>query len=137
MFFSSKCLNELESVVSNELAPVLRYFASNKLSVYFNKTNDMLISSARKTARININNTKRNSFVKYLGVYIDAHLNWEPQIQHVSNKLAKNIGILNKVRKYVDLNVLMQLLYSCSPLLKLGCYELRQCMQNKTHKGID
>ena len=94
MFFSSKCLNELESVVNNELAPVLRYFASNKLSVIFNKTNYMLISSARKTARININNTKRNSFVKYLGVYIDAHLNWKPQIQHVSNKLAKNIGIL-------------------------------------------
>ena len=87
MFFSSSCLNELESVVNNEPALVLRYCATNKLSVNFKKTNYMLISSA-KTVRININNIERKSFIKYLGVYIDEHLNCEPQIQH-ENKLAK------------------------------------------------
>ena len=55
----------------------------------------MLISSARKTVHININNIERKSFsVKYVLVYIEEHLNWEPQIQHVNNKLAKNLGIL-------------------------------------------
>ena len=39
--------------------------------------------------RTNINNIERKSFVKYLGVYIDEHLNWETQIQHVNSKLAK------------------------------------------------
>ena len=95
MFFSSSCLNKLESVVDNELALVLRYCTSNKLSVNFKKTHYMLISSARKTVHININNIERKSFsVKYVLVYIDEHLNWEPQIQHVNNKLAKNLGIL-------------------------------------------
>ena len=81
----------------------------------------MLISSAKKTVRININNIERKSFVKYLGVYIDEHLNWEPQIQHVNNKLAKNIGILYKVRKYLNLNVLKQLYYTLVyPYLSYG-----------------
>ena len=71
----------------------------------------MLIASAKKTVRINIQNIEHKSFVKYLGVYIDEHLSWEPQIQHVNNKLAKNIGILYKVRKYLDLNALKQLYY--------------------------
>ena len=42
IFFSSSCLNELESVANNELALVLRYCASNKLSVNFKETNYML-----------------------------------------------------------------------------------------------
>ena len=62
----------------------------------------MIIPSARKTVCININNIGLKSFVKYylIGIYIlDEHLNGEPQIQHISNKLAKNIGILYKVYK--------------------------------------
>ena len=54
----------------------------------------MLILSAKKTVRININNIERKSFVKHLGVYADEHLTWKPQIQHVNNKRAKNIGRL-------------------------------------------
>ena len=84
-FSSSSCLNEFESVVNNELALVLKYCATNKLSVNLKKTNYMLILSAKKTVNININNIERKSFVKYLGVYIDEHLHWEPQIQHVRN----------------------------------------------------
>ena len=98
---------------------MLKYCATNKLSVNLKKTNYMLILSAKKT--VNINNIERKSFVKYLGVYIDEHLNWEPQIQHVHNKLAKNIGILHKIRKYVDLNVLKQLCHCLVyPYLGLG-----------------
>ena len=69
----------------------------------------MLILSAKKTVRININNIEHKSFVKS---YIDEHLNWESQIQHVKNKIAKNVGILYKIRKYVDLNVPKQLYYT-------------------------
>ena len=94
------------------VALVLRYCATNKLSVNLKKTNYMLILSAKKTVHININNIERKSFVKYLRIYIDEHLNWEPQIQHVNNKLAKNIDVLYKIRKYVDLNVLKQLYYT-------------------------
>ena len=33
-----------------------------------------------------------------MGLYTDKHLNWQPQIQHVNNELAKSIGILSKLR---------------------------------------
>ena len=39
MFFSSNSSNELEFVVNNKLELVLKYCASNKLSVNFKKTN--------------------------------------------------------------------------------------------------
>ena len=38
----------------------------------------MIISLPRKAVGININNIGRKSFVKYLGIYIDEHLNGKP-----------------------------------------------------------
>ena len=48
----------------------------------------MLISPTGKIVHINIDNIARKPFVKYLGIYIDEHLNWEPQIRHIAKKIA-------------------------------------------------
>ena len=61
------------------------------------------------------------SYIKYLGIYLDEHLQWEPQIQHVNNKLAKNVGIINKLRHYLDFYMLKQLYYTLIyPYLNYG-----------------
>ena len=58
---------------------------------------------------------------------MDKHLNWQPQIQHVNNKLAKNVGILSKLRYYIDLNILKQIYYAliypylCHGIFAWGC----------------
>ena len=121
IFFACDNLKELESIMNDELKLVLKYCVINKLSVNFKKTNYMLISSSRKKAQINIHNIERKSYIKYLGIYIDEHLTWEPQIQHINNKLAKNIGIINKLRYYLDLHMLKQLYYTLIyPYLNYG-----------------
>ena len=43
----------------------------------------------------------RKKKVLHLGIYLDEHLQWEPQIQHVNNKLAENAGIINKLRHLI------------------------------------
>ena len=40
------------------------------------------------------------------------NLHWGLQTQHINNKLAKNIAIINKLRYFVDLHALKQLYYS-------------------------
>ena len=45
-------------------------------------------------------------------MYIDRHLHWRPQIKHINNKLAKNRGIITKLRYYVNLHTMKQLYYS-------------------------
>ena len=40
--------------------------------------------------------------MKYLGVKIDEHLPWKPQIDGISTKLNKANAILSKVRHFVD-----------------------------------
>ena len=70
---------------------------------------------------LNIHNIDCKSYIKYLGIYLDEHLQWEPQIQHVNNKLAKNVGIINKLRHYPDFYMLKQLYYTLIyPYLNYG-----------------
>ena len=55
----------------------------------------MVISSSRLNGSIHIHNIERQSQIKYQGVYIDQNLHWAPQIQHIKNKIVKNVGIIN------------------------------------------
>ena len=62
-----------------------------------------------------------------LKAHHDKHLDWQPQTQHVNNKLAKNLQILSKLRYFIDLNILKQLNYVLIypylsySILALGC----------------
>jgi len=81
----------------------------------------MLIISSKKKILLNIHNIECKNYIKYLGIYLDEHLQWGPQIQHVNNKLAKTVGIINKLRYYVDFHRLKQLYYtSIYPYLNYG-----------------
>ena len=86
------------------------------------KTNFMLITNSNKKIRdIQIKNIEKRDFIKYLGIYIDKNLNWDYQIKHVNNKIAKNTGIINKLRYYLDLKTLKQLYYTLIyPYLNYG-----------------
>ena len=64
----------------------------------------MSVSSSRCHPKINITGIEQKDYIEYLGVYIDKHLNWQPQIQHVNNKLAKNLG------KWCALNLIYYIL---------------------------
>ena len=112
MFYTSNNLRNLESVMNKEFKLVVKYSATNKLSINLSKTNYILVSSSRLSGSINVNDIKIQSQIKYLGVYIDQHLHWGPQIKHINSKLAKNIGIVTKLRHYVNLHTLKQLYYS-------------------------
>ena len=74
----------------------------------------MIITSPKKKTYITITawNIEQKSQIKYLGVFIDEHLKWDAQLQHINNKITKNIGILFKLRHYVPISSLKQLYYT-------------------------
>ena len=91
----------------------------------------MLVSSSRCHPKINITVIEQKDYIKYLGVCTDKHLNWQPQTQHVNNKLAKNLGILSKLRYYIDLNILKQIYYALIYPFELWYSCLGICQQNQ------
>ena len=52
---------------------------------------------------------------------INSHLNWKSQVNYISQKIKRNIGILSKLRHYVNLKTLTNLYYSLIyPFLTYG-----------------
>ena len=52
--------------------------------------------------KINNNEIKRSSSIKFLGVLVDENLTWIDHITLVENKLSKNLGLLHKAKNYLN-----------------------------------
>ena len=134
IFYSSNNINELEKTINDELKHILKYCNENKLSINFKKTNYMLIRSPKKKCNITIEtcSIERKKKIKYLGVFIDERLQRDAQLKHVQNKIAKNTGVINKLRHFVSIHMLKQLYYALIyiyiSLLKLWYNELGYCL---------
>ena len=94
------------------------------LSINFKKTNYMIISSPKKKTniRITVCSIEQKSEIKYLGVFIDEHLKWDAQLQHINDKRTKNTEVLLKLRHYVPMSTLKQL----TKLYKIKLYSSRK-----------
>ena len=103
IFYSNKDPLVVESVINDELKKLLSYCETNKLTVNFKKTHYMIIKSPKKKIpMIKVSQIEQKQYIKYLGVYIDQNLNWEQHIKFVLGKISKNIGIINKLRHYLN-----------------------------------
>ena len=77
---------------------------ANRLSLNIIKTEYMIIGVAQKLNQlgkipgININNTllKRVPFTKSLGIITDETLSWENNIEYISTKIKRGIGVLGR-----------------------------------------
>ena len=90
---------------------------ANRLSISTSKTNFILFhspkSKPRKTLNVKIDGNAINEVqsVKYLGVD-DSNLTWKPRISQLSLKLSKAVGVLSKIRYFVNSDVLVMLYYA-------------------------
>ena len=63
--------------------------------------------------KLNINGftIERESYLKFLGVWIDENLRWRDHIHTVENRIAKNIGLLYQGKHYLDDNCFNQIYF--------------------------
>ena len=107
IFYTNRDQRKLKVVMNRELKKFFDYCVLNKLSVNMNKTNFMLItSSKKKRINITIHNIEQKNCIKYLGIYLDEHINWKSQIAHANSKLAKSTGIFYKLRHLLNIDML-------------------------------
>lgn len=115
IIYSGEDLNKMIEEVTEEIKKMTQWFKANKLSINLEKTKYMLFGNKKcnTDARISLDGVmlERVSEIKFLGVMLDEHISWKPQIQHVKLKLAKNIGVLGKVRHFLPYKA-MYLLFS-------------------------
>merc|ERR1712208_105723 len=88
-----------------------------KLSLNVKKSNFLHFhygKQKRKIVQIKINNTpvEEKETAKYLGTFIDNKLTWKNQIQHIKSRLARGIGMISRIRYFVDQACLLKMFFS-------------------------
>ena len=117
IYYESDDLKELEKTVNRELKLLSLWLNLNRLALNVTKTSFVIFRSNRKPVNHNvilILNRKalaQRDHVKYLGVLMDQHLNWKHQIANVSKKIGRGVGILSKLKHFLDSGLLRNIYY--------------------------
>ena len=106
---SNSSFNVLQATVNLELCKIDHWLRANKLSLNYNKTNFMLLTSRKQNPAsfkviINNHNISPEDNLKYLGV-LDNKLSWKPHVQKVK------LNYQELVESYPNLNIIQRYLY--------------------------
>ena len=118
LFCSHKELKQLEAEINNNLGFVNTWLCANKLSLNIQKTNFVIFHPPQKRSvdtvslKISDNVIKQESYIKYLGIYLDCSLSWNTQIHQVAKNIKRSVGVLFKIRRNVNTKILVNLYYA-------------------------
>ena len=114
---TGKSIEEAANKANNVLSKYINYFNMNKLSLNESKTKYMVFTqkktaSSSPTLKINDSVLERVHSIKFLGVVLNDRLDWRDHKLYIKTKISKNIGILNRCRKILNLNDIISM-YNC------------------------
>ena len=121
-------MKEIKKAMRSLLNTILDWLAANRLTLNAKKTEIVLFRSKSKlcdtrfTIKIKGHKIYPSNKVKYLGVFLDPHLEWKHQVTELAKKLSIAVGLLSKIRHYVDPTTLRSLYFSLfHSSLSYGC----------------
>ena len=90
---------------------------ANRLALNISKTNFVIFSAVNKplknvTILLGKQAIAQKDYVKYLGVLIDSKLSFKVHISSVSKKIARTIGLMYKLRYYMNQQTLVMIYHS-------------------------
>ena len=119
LFHTHDNFESLIKETNQELTRISTWLTTNKLVLNISKTNYIIFTSKGKSYNKNVsnikidgNNIQQVNKTKFLGIVIEEHLNWALHISHLCNIIARNVGILQKLRYFIPTYVLKILYHS-------------------------
>ena len=119
IFCHSKNLISLVDKAENIIKSIVNWFTANKLTLNVEKTSFIIFRSKKNTISIlpdtighgdiRIN---RESKIKYLGLTLDEHLNWDLHTNEICNKLKCLFPLFYNIRQYLDKDNIRNIYYT-------------------------
>ena len=98
--------------INTELNKISDWLKVNRLSLNVGKTKYMLFHSIKKKINfpeqgIHINGKaiERVQTFNFLGLYLDSQMTWQAHINALAGKINRSLGILNRLKHYLPLNI--------------------------------
>ena len=104
---------DMTGKINSDLAQVNSWLTSNKIAINSDKTKYISFSYRREVPlaliRIGDVKIKETNDIKFLGVYLDKRLTFKYHVKYIATKLAKSVGMLNKLKYYMPMDVMRNL----------------------------
>jgi hypothetical protein len=119
LFLSNYSIKQLYADMNFELNKISDWFTANKLSLNVKKTKYTLFYKKLQEVNLplklpdlflNYKEIKQEDSIKFLGILVDKHLSWLPHIKYLQSKVSKSIGMMYRVRPYVN-SICLKLIY--------------------------
>jgi len=99
------------------MTKVMDWLTANKLALNISKTKYMLITNKHVSTEsfvvnVNRNRIERTLTYRYLGVIVDEKLTWKEHCKQLCNTISKYVGVMYKVKHYVNNQALYMLYHS-------------------------
>ena len=117
LLYVGKTLKKIQKYVNLDLRFLCNWLKANKISLNASKTELIIFRDPRKKSshdlKIKIDGKKLipSRYVKYLGILLDCHFSWNEQELELHSKLTRAIGMLSKIRHFVDSDTLRMIYY--------------------------
>ena len=118
LLYSNKSLKKINKCINHDLALINNWLRANKICLNTSKTEIIIFRPKNKTITKHLNfriggqKIKLCNKVKYLGIFLEEHLEWNTHINILSARLNRAVGLLSKIRHYVPKFLLRTLYYA-------------------------
>ena len=130
VFIEGTSFQDISNILNKELENISIWLEANKLTININKTHYMMFHRTRvkhnTNFKIHISNNviDRSMNTKFLGVIIDSKLNWAAHILYIKNNISKSIGIIFKIRNFLDKHILRNMYFTFIYPYLIYCVEI-------------
>ena len=118
IYYEDDSLQKLESTINKELRKLHLWISVNRLSLNIDKTNFVIFHPFNKPLKYNVTikihkkAIREKNSIKYLGILIDSTLSWKDHAHYISNKLSRTVGIMYKLRPFVNTKIMNNIYYA-------------------------
>ena len=123
IFLNRNKSNDIERKLNSDLQSITMWLEANGLVINASKTEYILIGTSQKLRTLDQCIIGRVETSKYLGVTVDTHLSWNPHVDKLYKKVSSRIGMMKRIRKFLDLPT-SKLVYNATTLALLDCCDL-------------
>ena len=115
LFIEGKDEKKIQNTLNRLMPEIAEWFDANQLSLNTDKTFYQIYTNKKEQVKISLQlagaDIKCFKTIKYLGVFIDDDMKWKTHISKLYTVLCRNIGIINRVKHFLNSNHLL-LLYN-------------------------
>ena len=121
-------MKKLNKQINSDLSSLVNWLRANKISLNAKKTEIVIFRSRHKKVtkqlnfRISGQKISPSPFIKYLGLKLDENLSFTPHLNDLSLKLSRAVGMLSKVRHFVNYETLLNIYHAIfNSHIRYGC----------------